>query len=528
MSVASADLTQGMAYPRATLRFAPSPTGPLHIGGVRTALYNYLLARQLVHNGQPGRLLLRIEDTDQGRYVPGAEAYIIEALAWLGITFDEGPHLGGPHAPYRQSERKSLYRQYAEQLIAAGHAYYAFDTEADLEAMRQRGEAAGIKSPQYNAITREHMQNSLALPADEVRRRLEAGLPYVIRFKVPRKEEVRFHDLIRGWIVYSSAELDDKVLLKSDGMPTYHLANVVDDRLMQVTHVIRGEEWLPSTPLHVLLYRAFGWPQPQFAHLPLLLRPDGHGKLSKRDGDQLGFPVFPIDWRHPTTGDTASGFRERGFLPQALVNFLAFLGWNPGTEQEIFSLDQLVQAFSIERVGKAGTRFDFQKALWFNQHYLRATPLPELAAALRAQLTAAGLTGDWADAYLERVAALLLDRVHFTTELLPQGRYFFEQPTAYDDAMKAKQWKAPAPEAIAAFADAAAALPPASASAAFEAAFKALCEAKGLKPGSVMGALRLATTGVPQGPAVFDILAALGPLAAAGRLRHSLSILGPA
>ncbi len=524
MSVTTADAAPGaLAYDRPTLRFAPSPTGPLHIGGVRTALYNYLLARQI-----GGRLLLRIEDTDQGRYVPGAEAYIIESLAWLGITFDEGPHLGGPHAPYRQSERKPSYRQYAEQLIAAGHAYYAFDTEDDLENMRKRGEAAGIKSPQYNAVTREHMQNSLALPADEVRRRLDAGLPYVIRFKVPRKEEVRFHDAIRGWIVYSSAELDDKVLLKSDGMPTYHLANVVDDRLMQVTHVIRGEEWLPSTPLHVLLYRAFGWPQPIFAHLPLLLRPDGHGKLSKRDGDQLGFPVFPIDWRHPTTGDTASGFRERGFLPAALVNFLALLGWNPGGDEEIMSIPRMIEAFSLERVGKAGTRFDFQKALWFNQHYLRATPLAELASALGAQLAAAGLLGDWPQAYLERVVSLLLDRVHFTTELLPQGRYFFEAPTTYDEAMKGKQWKAPAPDVIAAYADALPALGSGAAASDYEAAFKALCESQGIKPGSVMGGLRLASTGVPQGPAVFDILAALGPDGAAHRLRHSLSALGPA
>jgi glutamyl-tRNA synthetase len=516
-----------LAYPVPSLRFAPSPTGPLHIGGVRTALYNFLLARQI-----GGRLLLRIEDTDQGRYVSGAEQYIIDSLAWLGITFDEGPHqphgVVGPHAPYRQSERKAMYRQYADELIASGHAYYAFDTEADLDTMRKRSEAAGIKSPQYNAVTREHMQNSLALPADEVQRRIAEGVPYVIRFKVPRKEEVRFQDEIRGWIVYASAELDDKVLLKSDGMPTYHLANVVDDRLMQITHVIRGEEWLPSTPLHVLLYRAFGWPQPKFAHLPLLLRPDGHGKLSKRDGDQLGFPVFPMNWLNADTGDTASGFRERGFLPAALLNFLAFLGWNPGTEQEIFSLDELIAAFSLDRVGKAGTRFDFQKALWFNQHYLRATPVAELAQSLRTALVTDGLAGDWTDAYLERVVTLLLDRVHFTTEFLPQGRYFFEHPTAFDDAMKAKQWRAPAPDAICQYAERIAALPGDAASTDFESTFKALAEALGIKPGSVMGALRLATTGVPAGPAVFDIHAALGPATAAARLTHSLAALGPA
>lgn len=512
-----------LAYPVPSLRFAPSPTGPLHIGGVRTALYNFLLARQI-----GGRFLLRIEDTDQGRYVSGAEQYIIDSLAWLGITFTEGPHLGGPHAPYRQSERKAMYRQYADELVASGHAYYAFDTEADLDTMRKRSEAAGIKSPQYNAVTREHMQNSLALPADEVQRRIAEGVPYVIRFKVPRKEEVRFQDEIRGWIVYASAELDDKVLLKSDGMPTYHLANVVDDRLMQITHVIRGEEWLPSTPLHVLLYRAFGWPQPRFAHLPLLLRPDGHGKLSKRDGDQLGFPVFPMNWLNADTGDTASGFRERGFLPAALLNFLAFLGWNPGTEQEIFSLDELIAAFSLDRVGKAGTRFDFPKALWFNQHYLRATPVAELAQSLRTDLDASGLPCTWTDAYLQRVVTLLLDRVHFTTEFLPQGRYFFEHPTDFDEAMKAKQWKAPAPDAIRQYAERIAALPGDAASTDFEATFKALAEALGIKPGSVMGALRLATTGVPAGPAVFDIHAALGPATAAARLTHSLAALGPA
>ncbi|MDQ3291300.1 MAG: glutamate--tRNA ligase, partial [Bacteroidota bacterium] len=328
------------------VRFAPSPTGPLHIGGVRTALYNYLFAKKM-----GGKMLLRIEDTDQNRFVPGAEDYIFESLAWCGIKLDESPLTGGPHAPYRQSERKPMYMQYAMQLIEAGHAYYAFDTAEELDAMRERLKAAKVTTPQYNAITRNTMKNSLTLPEDEVKRRLESGEPYVIRLKVPRKEEIRLKDLIRGWVVVHSSAIDDKVLMKSDGMPTYHLANIVDDHLMEITHVIRGEEWLPSAPLHVLLYRYLGWEStmPEFAHLPLLLKPDGNGKLSKRDGDKLGFPVFPLQWIDPFTGEKSSGYRESGYLPEAFINFLAFLGWNPGTQQELFTMDELAEAFTIDR-----------------------------------------------------------------------------------------------------------------------------------------------------------------------------------
>jgi glutamyl-tRNA synthetase len=370
------------------VRFAPSPTGALHIGGVRTALYNYLLARK-----HKGKMILRIEDTDQTRYVPGAEEYIVQALKWVGIEIDEGVGVGGPYAPYRQSERKPMYMQYAEKLIADGHAYYAFDTERELDDMRERLKKAGVDLPQYNSITRTQMRNSVALPEEEVKALLRDKVPYVIRLKVPRKEEVRLNDLIRGWVMVHSSQIDDKVLMKSDGMPTYHLANVVDDYLMKISHVIRGEEWLPSAPLHVLLYRFLGWEDdmPQFAHLPLLLKPTGDGKLSKRDADQMGFPIFPLDWVDPNTKEKASGFREAGYLPEALVNFLAFLGWNPGTTQEIFSMQELIDAFTIERIGKAGAKFDIHKAQWFNQQYLRARNNDDLAGYLLASLKQEGI-----------------------------------------------------------------------------------------------------------------------------------------
>lgn len=415
------------------VRFAPSPTGPLHIGGVRTALYNYLFARK--HGGQ---MLLRIEDTDQNRFVPGAEQYIQEALAWCGIVIDEGPASGGPHAPYRQSERKPMYRQYADQLVASGNAYYAFDTPDELDEMRKRLEAAKVPNPQYNAITRTQMRNSLTLPEDEVKQLLESGAPYVIRAKIPRKEEVRFQDMIRGWVVVHSASLDDKVLMKSDGMPTYHLANIVDDHLMEITHVIRGEEWLPSAPLHVLLYRFFGWEatMPQFAHLPLLLKPDGTGKLSKRDGDRLGFPVFPLEWHGvdekgwPTI---SSGYRESGYLPEAFINFLAFLGWNPGTTQEIFSMDELIEAFSIERISKSPAKFDQHKVRWFNEQYLRAKPDAELVPYLRAALTEHGIA-DVTDEKALHVAALMKERITFPHDIWREAQYFFVAPTMFDPA----------------------------------------------------------------------------------------------
>ncbi|MBY0424034.1 MAG: glutamate--tRNA ligase, partial [Cytophagales bacterium] len=400
------------------VRFAPSPTGPLHIGGVRTALYNYLFARKM-----GGKMLLRIEDTDQNRFVPGAEEYIKQSLEWCGITIDEGPWSGGPHAPYRQSERKPMYMQYAMQLVEAGHAYYAFDTAEELDAMRERLAAAKVPNPQYNSITRATMKNSLTLPEDEWKAKLANGDPYVIRLKVPRKEEVRFHDEVRGWVLVHSSAIDDKVLMKSDGMPTYHLANVVDDHLMEISHVIRGEEWLPSAPLHVLLYKFFGWEStmPKFAHLPLLLKPDGNGKLSKRDADLQGFPVFPLEWT-PESGEIARGFREDGYLPEAMVNFLAFLGWNPGTTQEIFSMQELIDAFTLEKIGKAGAKFDIQKAKWFNQHYLREKSGKELGEYLLNDLTQQGIVTTLEKA--EKISGLLKERIVFAKEMLKESQYF--------------------------------------------------------------------------------------------------------
>jgi glutamyl-tRNA synthetase len=494
------------------VRFAPSPTGPLHIGGVRTALYNYLLARK--HGGVN---ILRIEDTDQTRYVPGAEQYIIEALQWVGITFDEGPHIGGPHAPYRQSERKPMYRQYAEQLIANDWAYYAFDTEAELDDMRKRMEAGGMKSPQYNAVTREYMKNSIVLPKEEVEQRLASGQPYVIRFKIPRKEEVRFHDEIRGWVNVHSSQLDDKVLLKSDGMPTYHLANIVDDHLMEITHVIRGEEWLPSTPLHVLLYRAFGWEAPKFAHLPLLLKPDGNGKLSKRDGDQLGFPVFPLEWKNPETGEKASGYRESGYLPEAVVNFLALLGWNPGHDEEIMDMQRLIELFSLDRVGSSGVKFDYKKAQWFNQYYLRKHTDADFLPGIRKQMQAMGYA-DRADQYLLQVVHLMKDRVTFVHEFVTLCPYFFETPKTYDPDMVKQRWNADAATVVAAYADALQYQTDWSHKA-LEEAFNAAAAGKGLKSGKVMAGLRLAVTGLPFGPGVYDVMELIGKTESLARLQ---------
>ena len=383
---------------RVRVRFAPSPTGPLHIGGVRTALYNYLFAKK--HGGD---FLLRIEDTDQSRFVAGAENYIVDALNWCGIHVDEGVSAGGTKGPYKQSERKAIYRQYADQLIESKHAYYAFDTPEELTEMRERMKSAGMASPQYNAVTRNSMKNALTLPAEEVKARLDRGDKYVIRIKMPRNEDVKFEDLIRGWVSVNTNNLDDKVLFKSDGMPTYHLANVVDDYLMNISHVIRGEEWLPSAPLHVLLYRSLGWESvmPKFAHLPLILKPDGNGKLSKRDGDRLGFPVFPTNWTNPETGEESSGYRERGYYPEAFNNMLAFLGWNPGTTQELFTMQELIEAFSLNRVGRAGAKFDFDKTKWFNQQYLRNQTSEDLAKQLSPLLKKGGFDAE--NDYIGRV-----------------------------------------------------------------------------------------------------------------------------
>ncbi|GAB2945535.1 glutamate--tRNA ligase [Hymenobacter coalescens] len=509
------------------VRFAPSPTGPLHIGGVRTALYNYLLARKL-----GGKMLLRIEDTDQNRFVPGAEQYIMDSLRWCGIEIDEGIEQGGPHAPYRQSERKPMYRQYADQLIQAGHAYYAFDTPEDLDAMRARLTAAKVPNPQYNSITRTQMRNSLTLPEEEVTQLLESGAPYVIRLKVPRKEEVRFNDLIRGWVVVHSSSIDDKVLMKSDGMPTYHLANIVDDHLMEITHVIRGEEWLPSAPLHVLLYRYLGWEStmPQFAHLPLLLKPDGTGKLSKRDGDKLGFPVFPLEFhgKDAETGEptVSSGYRESGYLPEAFINFLAFLGWNPGTTQEIFSMQELIEAFSIERVSKSPARFDQNKVRWYNEQYLRAKPDGELAQYLLDALRAQGISAELPADKAEQIAGLVKERATFPADLAREARLFFERPTAYDEQVISKKWNAQVAGALAAFADA---LPAAADTTpdSIKTLLTQVVEGQGMKQGQVLQALRVAVTGAAAGPDLMAIMSILGTQETAGRIRAAVAALTP-
>ncbi|MCS6905174.1 MAG: glutamate--tRNA ligase [Bacteroidia bacterium] len=485
------------------VRFAPSPTGPLHVGGVRTALYNYLFAK---HHG--GDFIIRIEDTDQTRLVPGAEEYILRSLEWCGIHADYGPHIGGPDAPYRQSERKPIYKAYAEELVAKGHAYYAFDTPEQIEEMREKAKAAGNKSPQYNAITRQYMLNSLTLPAEEVQKRLESNEPYVIRMLVPRKEEIRFEDKIRGWVSVHSSQLDDKVLLKSDGMPTYHLANVVDDHLMKITHVIRGEEWLPSTPLHVLLYRGFGWEMPVFAHLPLLLSPDDSGKLSKRDGDRYGFPVFPLEWVDPITGNKSSGYKESGYLPEAFINFLAFLGWNPGTHQEVFSMQELIQHFSLERVGKSGVKFDKKKSIWYNQYYIRKKSPEELLPYVVQDLEKKG----WpipAAPYLKRVIELLSDRVEYLTDFTNLAPYFFLRPNTYEPELIEKSWKT---QNIAFLIDFSRQLQGIQEwnSKNLEMLGKQLASEKGLSAGKIMPTIRLAVTGVTFGPGVFDILELLG------------------
>lgn len=500
------------------VRFAPSPTGPLHIGGVRTALYNYLFARKM-----GGKMLLRIEDTDQGRFVPGAEKYILEALNWIGIQIDEGPANGGPHAPYRQSERKPMYMEYAKRLVDEGNAYYAFDTSEELEEMRKRLEIAKVASPAYNSITRAQMKNSLTLPEDEVKRKLEAGDPYVIRLKVPRKDEVRLNDMVRGWVMVHSSAIDDKVLMKSDGMPTYHLANVVDDHLMEITHVIRGEEWLPSAPLHVLLYKFLGWEDtmPQFAHLPLLLKPDGNGKLSKRDADAMGFPVFPLDWK-TAEGDTWMGFREQGYLSEAVTNFLAFLGWNPGTNQEIFSMDELIQTFTVERIGKSGTKFDINKAKWYNQQYLKNKTADELRPYLEKELATRGIKAEAAS--LNKICDLLKERLVFAQDLWNEGKFFFEAPAAYDEHVITSKWTQEAVAVISAYVDALEGAEDITAENA-KALLNAVLEKQGVKMGKVLQALRVALTGVGQGPDLMFIIEVLGKNESVSRIQAALAAL---
>lgn len=505
-----------MSDRKVRVRFAPSPTGALHIGGVRTALYNYLFARQ--HGGD---LVFRIEDTDSNRFVPGAEEYIIESFRWLGIKFDEGVSFGGEHGPYRQSERRSIYKKYVDQLLAADKAYIAFDTPEQLEAKR-----AEIQNFQYDARTRGEMNNSLTLPKEEVERRIADGEQYVVRFKVEPGIDVHIDDMIRGHVVIKSDILDDKVLYKSaDELPTYHLANIVDDHLMEITHVIRGEEWLPSAPLHVLLYRAFGWEDtmPTFAHLPLLLKPEGKGKLSKRDGDRLGFPVFPLEWHDPKTGDVSSGYRESGYFPEAVVNFLALLGWNPGTEQELFTLDELVQAFDIHKCSKAGARFDYQKGIWFNHEYMLKKSNEEVA-----NLFAPIVANNGVDETMERitkVVAMMKDRVNFVKEMWPLCSFFFIAPTEYDEKTVKKRWKADSAKVMGELADVLEAIDDFSVEGQEPVVMKWV-EEKGYKLGDVMNAFRLTLVGIGKGPGMFDISAFLGKEETLKRMRKAIEVLG--
>ena len=498
------------------VRFAPSPTGPLHIGGVRTALYNYLFARQ--HGGD---FVFRIEDTDSTRFVPGAEEYIIESFRWLGITFDEGVSFGGKYGPYRQSERRSIYKQYVQQLLDAGKAYYAFDTPEELEAKR-----AEIQNFQYDARTRLQMRNSLTMTADEVQALIADGQQYVVRFKVEPGVAVHVDDIIRGDVRIMSDILDDKVLYKSaDELPTYHLANIVDDHLMEITHVIRGEEWLPSAPLHVLLYQAFGWEDtmPQFAHLPLLLKPEGKGKLSKRDGDRLGFPVFPLEWHDPKTEEVSSGYRESGYFPEAVVNFLALLGWNPGTEQELFSLDELVQAFDLTKCSKAGARFDYQKGIWFNHEYVLRKSPEEIA-----KLFAPYVAGNGIDESMERitqVVAMMKDRVNFVRELWPLCSFFFIPPVEYDEKTVRKRWKEDSAQVMGELIDVLQGIDDFSVEGQ-EPVVMAWVEQKGYKLGDVMNAFRLALVGIGKGPGMFDISAFLGKQETISRLQRAIEVLG--
>lgn len=502
------------------VRFAPSPTGALHIGGVRTALYNYLFAKK-----HKGTMILRIEDTDQGRFVPGAEDYIINALNWCGIVPDEGPVNGGPCGPYRQSERKEKYKEYALKLIAEDKAYYAFDTPEELDAMRDRLRAAKVTTPQYNVITRATMKNSLTLPEDEVKERLASGDPYVIRLKVPRKEEIRINDMIRGWVMVHSSSLDDKVLMKSDDMPTYHLANIVDDHLMGITHVIRGEEWLPSAPIHTLLYKYLGWEKsmPQFAHLPLLLKPDGNGKLSKRDAQKHGFPVFPMEWIDPEGGETLMGFREEGYLPEAFINFLAFLGWNPGTEQEIFNMEELVEAFTIERIGKSGAKFDINKAKWFNQQYLKGKSNEELAHFLLGELEKNGVPCTAEKA--ARICGELKERVVFHKDFWGDAQYFFFPPKEYDEKVTTSKWTEEAVRALRSYKEALSSTSDELSAEDAKDILTRTLDANNIKMGKVMQALRVSITGLGAGPDLMNIIAILGKEEVVSRIETALDKL---
>ena len=495
------------------VRFAPSPTGPLHIGGVRTALYNYLFAKK-----NNGVFILRIEDTDQTRFVEGAENYIIESLKWCGIKIDEGIHEGGDYGPYRQSDRKAIYKQYADMLVESGNAYYAFDTPEALNQMRERCDKEGTAF-NYNAAVRSELQNSLSLPENEWKSKLKNGEPYVVRYRMPENEEISFNDLIRGHITVNSSTLDDKVLYKSDGMPTYHLAHLVDDHLMKISHVIRGEEWLPSLPLHIMLYRSFGWKPPLFAHLPLLLKPDGKGKLSKRDGDKMGFPVFPLYWQY---GETAKGYREEGYYPEAFVNMIALLGWNPGTEQEIFSMSELIEAFSIERVGKSGSRFDPEKSKWFNHQYLQKKDNSQLALEFGKFIAQKGYQRDMES--LISLVALVKERVNFVKEMWEQTDFFFETPKSFDSETVNKRWKEYTSSQMRELYEELESCENFTAGATEE-LVKSWIEKKGYATGAIMSAFRLVIVGALRGPHIFDITSWIGKEETLRRINKGIDII---
>ncbi len=497
------------------MRFAPSPTGPLHIGGIRTALFNFLFARN-----RGGEFILRIEDTDQARFVPGAEQYIIESLKWCGIQYDEGPDIGGPYGPYRQSDRKAIYREFAERLIAGGHAYYAFDTPEEINAKRKAAEASG-NTFQYDWSTRRQLNNSLSLSSGESKKRVESGMPYVVRFRMPENDEVSITDLIRGEVVFRTGLLDDKVLFKADGLPTYHLANVVDDYLMKITHVIRGEEWLPSLPLHILLYKAFGWEDvmPSFAHLPLILKPGGQGKLSKRDGDKLGFPVFPLQWVDPVSGEVSSGYRETGYLPEAVANMLAMLGWNPGTEQELFTMEELIRTFSLERVGRSGSRFDPEKAKWYNQQYLKRKTDEELAAMFMPVLASRGIERD--PGWIAKLVRLIRERIVFPQDMWEKSFFFFQAPLQYDQQMVKKVWKNHTAEIIGALSVQLLEVTDFS-STVLEEKIKSFAERQHMGTGQIMAPLRLLLVGSGTGPHLFDLMELLGKDETVRRIQKGL------
>jgi glutamyl-tRNA synthetase len=499
------------------VRFAPSPTGPLHIGGVRTALFNYLFAKR--NNGD---FLLRIEDTDQTRFVPGAEEYIMESLEWCGIKIDEGIREGGQHAPYRQSERKELYKKYADQLINNGNAYYAFDTPEELDQLRAEAEAKG-ETFTYNSQIRKSLKNSLTLSDIMVNDRLAKGDHFVIRFKMPDNIDVTERDMIRGDVTFNTDRLDDKVLYKSDRMPTYHLANVVDDHLMEITHVIRGEEWLPSMPLHVLLYEKLGWEHPQFAHLPLILKPIGKGKLSKRDGDKMGFPVFPLMWTDPFTGEISKGYREEGYFPDAFINMLAFLGWNPGTEQEIFSMEELISAFDLERVGKSGAKFDPEKTKWFNHQYMLRKDDDEINALFAAFLHQKGIYVD--EAYIKRVVSLVKDRATFIPDIWEQGHYFFEAPTSYDEQSVKKRWKEGVPEMMGEIHQLFSEYNGEWEASLIKEHFSDFVTLKGWGFGVIMNAYRICIVGAAMGPDLFEICEMIGKEDTLKRIETGISTI---